>query len=104
PALRITNEHTARINVAASSSSDALSSNQNDGNVKNKVTMAENANGKIRSPNRKLAEFALDSWFIRLMLGHAITISKDKGQYMVAKNARETRRPRAANITPALPS
>src|SRR5580658_7377631 len=98
PTVRIINEHRARMNVAASSSGDAVSSSQNDGNVKNKVTTAENANGKLRSPNRKLAEFALGSWSIRL-IRHASTISTDKGQYTVAKKARETRRPRAANIT-----
>src|SRR5271157_4381881 len=99
----MSSEHRARMNVPASSSGDFLSSSQNDGNVKHTVTRAETTNGKIRSPNNRLAAFAA----ARLMFfapRHTSTTSKDSGQYTVAKKARETRRPRAANITPVLPS
>jgi hypothetical protein len=100
----MTREHRARINVAVSSSGDALSSSQNDGNVRNKVTTAEKTNGKIRRPNKKLADFGLDSCSMCVVQRHVSTTSKDKGQYRVAKKARETRRPREANITAALPA
>jgi hypothetical protein len=97
-------EHAARMKVPASSSSDALSINQNDGKAKKTATTVETAKEKIRSPNRKLAEFAVDFRPLRFTLRHANTTSEDSGQYTVAKNARETRSPRAANIISALPS
>jgi hypothetical protein len=105
----MTSEHTARTNVPASSSSDALSISQNDGKVKNTATTAETAKEKIRSPNRKLAELTRaelkrDFRLARFMLHHAKTTSDASGQYTMAKNARETRNPRAAKITSGLPS
>ncbi len=114
PALNMTSEHAARMNVPASSSSDALSINQNDGKVKKTATTVERAKEKIRSPNRKLAGFKTpepevgelkiaeprrDFRPMRDMLRHNNTTSADSGQYTVAKNARETSKPRAANIT-----
>jgi hypothetical protein len=100
----MSSEHAASINVPASSSSDALSINQNDGKVKKTATTVATVKEKIRSPNRKLAEPTADSWPMRFMLRHANTINDDSEQYTTAKNARETRKPRAANITSALPS
>ena len=109
PALRMSSEHAARMNVPASSSSDALSINQNDGKVKKTPTTAETAKARIRSPNRKLAELMMaelkrDVRPMRFMLRHANTTSVDSTQYTMAKNARETTNPRAANITSSLPS
>jgi hypothetical protein len=80
PAAMMISEHAARRNVAASSSSDALSSSQNDGKVKNKVTPAENANGNMRRPNRTSTKLAVGSTPIRLMPRHARATSSDSGQ------------------------
>jgi hypothetical protein len=90
------------MNVSASSSSDGLSSNQNDGNVKKTVTTAETANGKIRNPNNRLAFFTAVACLVCFAPHQANETSKESGQYTVAKNARETRRLRAANIIPDL--
>jgi hypothetical protein len=80
PALKMTSEQKARMNVAPSSSGVALSSNQNDGKVKHKVMTAETTNGKIRSPKRKLAEATTDFGYLSAILRQANTTSKDSGQ------------------------
>jgi hypothetical protein len=104
PALRMSSEHAARMKVAASSSRDALSINQNDGKAKNTATTRETAKEKMRSPKRKFAEPGLDFRAPRFRQCHPNTTSDDNGQYSMTKNARETRTPRAANITAVLPS
>src|SRR5208282_5853149 len=104
PALRMRSEHAARMKVPASSSSDALSINQNDGKAKNTATTTETAKEKIRSAKRKLAEPRLDFRAARFTQCHANTTSDDSAQYSITKNARETTTPRAANITAVLPS
>ncbi len=104
PAPRISREQKPRTKVAVSSSRDLCSSSQNDGKVKNTVTATEKAKGKIRSPNSKLAERDEGFQQKRWTPTHVSTTSADTKQYTTAKNASETRTPRAAKVTSVLPS
>ena len=104
PVPRISREHNPRTKVPVSSSSDLRSSSQNDGKVKNTVTATEKAKGKIRSPNSKLAELDEGFQHTRRTPTHVSTTSADTKEYTTAKNASETRTPRAANVTSVLPS
>src|SRR5215471_8943280 len=76
PAPRIIKEHTARTNVAMSSSREGLSSSQNDGKAKKTATVRDNTYGKIRRPKSKWggAERALESNL------ETATTSNDRGQ------------------------
>jgi|HubBroStandDraft_4_1064222.scaffolds.fasta_scaffold00321_3 hypothetical protein len=104
PAPRISREHNPRTKVPVSSSRDLRSSSQNDGKVKNTLTPTEKAKGTIRSPNSKLAELDEGFQHTRWAPSHVSTTSADTRQYPTAKNASETRTPRAANVTSVLPS
>src|SRR5262249_23084806 len=64
PAPRIATAQKARRNVSPSSSSEGRSIIQNEGSVKNTVTMTEIARGKTRIPNRKLEKLKTDFWYV----------------------------------------
>jgi hypothetical protein len=101
PALTMRSPNAARMNVRASSSSDVRSINQNDGKARKTVTTPEAMKEKILSPKRNLAEVMAHFSPVRFRAHQANATRHDSEQYTTAKNARETARPRATNITSA---